>query len=584
MSASHIRLLGLLAATALGACAQPPGPAPAPPAAQTGEARLEHDRGDASVYGLYLAGEAAIDRGSSRDAAFYFARASGLDPASEPLRSRAFTAALVAGQVPEAAALAAGLGDAPQPVGGLARLVRGVEALSDGRDTEALTLLAEPPIPAPHGAAAALLAPWAAQAAGVQPPKAAPSDLASNPVLATIAALGSAERLELAGKNSDAEAVYKAHLAGKSGLFILGYGGFLERRGRRAEAVALYDRSLAARPDDAAVKAARARAAGGKPPPPAPDVRTGAAEALLAPAIVLLADHQGDSGLGYLRLALRLDPKLDEAWILVGDAMSTAGDQKAASEAYSHVKAGSDQYAAARGDLAIALQREGDKEGALSVIRQTLAGEPKNVRLLTLLADLLSEDERYPEAVEASTEAISAMPEGKAPWSLYFTRGAAEERAGRWPEGEADLKKALALSPDEPEVMNYLGYAWIDRGQHLPEAVALLERAEAKEPESGAIVDSLGWARFKTKDYPSALLDLERAVQLDPSDPEVNDHLGDIYWQVGRRLEAVYQWRRVLTLNPDAKRRAAVEAKLAERGAIAPAEPERVAAETDRRP
>jgi Flp pilus assembly protein TadD len=125
--------------------------------------------------------------------------------------------------------------------------------------------------------------------------------------------------------------------------------------------------------------------------------------------------------------------------------------------------------------------------------------------------------------------------------------------------------------------MNYLGYAWVDRDEHIPEALSLLEKAEAKQPDSGAIVDSLGWARYRTHDYADALLDLERAVQLDPADPEVNSHLGDVYWRVGRRLEARYQWRRVLTLAPDAKIRTSVEEKLKDGlpedadGAVAPA-------------
>ena len=181
---------------------------------------------------------------------------------------------------------------------------------------------------------------------------------------------------------------------------------------------------------------------------------------------------------------------------------------------------------------------------------------------MTLYADLLSDDERYEEAASTLNKAIEETGEANAGWTLFYLRGASEERAGHWSIGETDLKKSLKLKPDEPEVMNYLGYAWVDRGEHLPEAVAMLEKAEALQPDSGAIVDSLGWARYRTHDYASAIIDLERAIQLDPSDPEVNNHLGDVYWRVGRRLEAQYQWRRVLSLSPDEKTRAAVEAKL----------------------
>jgi tetratricopeptide (TPR) repeat protein len=226
------------------------------------------------------------------------------------------------------------------------------------------------------------------------------------------------------------------------------------------------------------------------------------------------------------------------------------------------VKPGSEQYATARGDLALALQKAGDKQGALTLAKETIEAAPQDPRTLTLYADLLNDDDRYDEAAAALDKAIQSIGETNAGWSLFYLRGAAEERAGRWPAAEADLKRSLKLNPDEPEVMNYLGYAWVDRGEHLPEALVLLEKAEALSPDSGAIVDSLGWARYRTRDYASAIIDLERAIQLDPSDPEVNDHLGDVYWQVGRRLEAQYQWRRVLSLDPDAKMRAAVELKL----------------------
>jgi len=565
MAASNITCVSIaaLAAACLVGCASAPGAEPSdtqtlangPPAA-------ERDPGDSSVYGLYLAGEAAIDRGSSRDAAYFFSRASMVDPASSAIRTRAFTAALVAGEVSEAARIAASLPDGSEPVDGLAKLTRAVEAIADGRGSAALALLTGPGVSAPHAAAAQLLKPWAAAEAGDWKTAEAAPGVGANPVLVTVATLGRAEILEREGKFNEAEAIFKAHATPKNGLFVLGYGGFLERRNRYDDAVALYQRAATAKPEDIAFANAKARALAKRPAQPAPTVQEGAAEALVAPAVLMLAQHQGDSGLGYLRLALRLDPKLDEAWVLVGDSMTNAGDADAAKEAYSHVKPGSEQFAVARGDLALALQKAGDKEGALALTRETMLAAPNDPRLLSLYADLLNDDDRFEDSAAALTKAINEVGPEHASWSLFYLRGAAEERAGRWPEAEADLKKALSLNPDEPEVMNYLGYAWVDRGEHLPEAVALLERAEAKAPDSGAIVDSLGWARFRTHDYASAIIDLERAIELDPADPEVNDHLGDVYWRVGRRLEAQYQWNRVLTLSPDDKIRKSVEGKL----------------------
>ena len=131
-----------------------------------------------------------------------------------------------------------------------------------------------------------------------------------------------------------------------------------------------------------------------------------------------------------------------------------------------------------------------------------------------------------------------------------------------WPGAEKDLLHARALAPDEPDVLNYLGYSWADRGERLGEALALLKTAAAKSPNSGAIIDSLGWAYFKVGDLEKAVENLERAVELEPSAADINDHLGDVYAAVGRSLEARYQWQRVLTLEASDELKASAQAKI----------------------
>jgi len=156
-------------------------------------------------------------------------------------------------------------------------------------------------------------------------------------------------------------------------------------------------------------------------------------------------------------------------------------------------------------------------------------------------------------------------------WRLLYMRGVALQSDDRWPEAERDLQAALAQAPDEPELLNFLGYSWIDKGEHLDEALDMVKRAVAASPRSGAIIDSLGWAYYRMGDYNSAVAELETAVSLDAADPEINNHLGDAYWQVGRKIEARYQWARVLTLEPDAKIKAQAETKL--KDGLAPADP-----------
>ena len=156
----------------------------------------------------------------------------------------------------------------------------------------------------------------------------------------------------------------------------------------------------------------------------------------------------------------------------------------------------------------------------------------------------------------------SAWPAPDASWGLYFLRGSMNERAGHWPEAQADLRNALRLSPDEPIVLNYLGYSLLDRGEKQAEAVALVERAAKLRPGDGGVIDSLGWAQYRQGRYAEAVTTLERAQALEPNDPTLAEHLGDAYWQVGRRIEARFRWRQALDLDPTAAQKKSLNAKL----------------------
>ena len=167
------------------------------------------------------------------------------------------------------------------------------------------------------------------------------------------------------------------------------------------------------------------------------------------------------------------------------------------------------------------------------------------------LGDALRTAERYPEAVAAYDAAIALVP---APmpvhWPLYYTRGIANERAGNWPAAEADFRAALKLEPDQPLVLNYLGYSMVEKQEKLDEALGMIERASKAEPDDGYITDSLGWVLYRLGRYDEAVKPMLRAVELTPDDPVINDHLGDVLWMVGRKREAEFQWRRALSFGP----------------------------------
>jgi Flp pilus assembly protein TadD len=247
--------------------------------------------------------------------------------------------------------------------------------------------------------------------------------------------------------------------------------------------------------------------------------------------------------------------------------MVAAGDVDAARAAYDHPKPGSPDYLGARARLIETYPEPEDAPKVLQLAQDTVKAEPGDPDALTLLADALRTSERYKESADVLDKLIATRGEA-ASWDLYYMRGVALEQAGNWPDAERDLKKALAMKPDEPDILNYLGYSWIDRGEQIQQGKAMIEKALATKPDSGAIVDSLGWAYYKLGEYDKSVQQLERATELEPADAEINNHLGDAYWRAGRHVEATFQWRRVLTLQPDAKLKAEVEAKLRDGGLI----------------
>ena len=553
--ASHLAIAAA-ALAALTACATPGPPGPTT-AAATSAGTTD---ADASIYGLFLAGQAALDSGDSRSATDLFGKAAGKDPDAAYLKARVLTAALMAGDVARAANSApdADSGSGEKILGVLAK---SVEALSEGRGEDAYQILNRAGDLGRGMAAVALLKPWAAASAGRTEISTSMPAL-DDRLTRLVASIDQGLLLERAHRFGEAETTFKALLQDRAGLALVvaSYGPFLERRGRRQEAIGLYDQVLATAPDDADMTINRARAAAKAAAPPPLTVREGAAQALMVPAAVVLADKEQEVGLIYLRLALRLDPSESEAWMLVGDALTGMNDVAGARAAFAQVSPKSGHYVDARTRLAWSYQTN-DKDQALKIAQDTVQQRPDSQDAKLTTADLLRADDRYAESAKLLDEVIARAGD-RAEWRLYYMRGVALERAGQWPAAEQDLQTALKMKPDSPEVLNYLGYSWVNRGTHIQDGLAMIEKALAAQPDEGAYVDSLGWAYYRLGDYKKAVGLLERAATLDAGDAEINDHLGDAYWRAGRHDEARFQWRSVLTMNPPDDIKARVQAKL----------------------
>ena len=550
-----------VALLALSACATQAPSGASDQAAQTAAAGPPD--GPSSVYGLYLAGEVALDSADNKAAADLFDRAKDSSPDAAFLKEKVFTSALLGGDLPRAAAAAPGPGEGSPINQELGVLARAVDALAQGNGDRAYAALSAPrPADAPSLPSIDLLKPWAAAAARRWP--AALSVPATDDRLSRLVGdLDQAMLFERAHRYGEAETAFKALLAQRSAQGLIGqaYGEFLERRGRRQDAVSLYNQLLTDDPQDTAAEAARARAVAKGRPPSQPTILEGAAQSLLIQAETQLAGKDSIGALEFLQMVLRLDPDKEEALLRAGDVLTAAGDSVSARAFYARVGPKSPDYVDARTRLAWSYQAD-DKDTALKLARETVAARPGSDAAQLALAYLLRADERYQESIKV-LDPLIATPAGGANWQLYYMRAVALERSGRWPDAQRDLDKALSLKPDEPEVLNYLGYSWVNRGERVKDGMAMIQKAVAAQPDEGAFVDSLGWAYYRLGDYTNAVETLEYAVMLEAGDAEINDHLGDAYWRAGRRDEARFQWDAVLTMKPDPDVKARAEAKLA---------------------
>ena len=365
-----------------------------------------------SSYGQFLAGEAALNDGKSAEAARFFQSAQAPGSGDEGLVSeRAFTAALLAGEVEKAALLAPTDLGASEQSKRLGKLVVAVETLAEGKSKDAATLLAGDAIAIPHKQVAALLQPWAAAGAGDVEASLVRPQVRGDRMVDYFGQIGQAHLYERAKRYDEAETDFKAVTgANASEMALVAYGAFLERRGRRVDAVALYQTGLSQDPGNVALKLAKTRAEAGKAAPAMPTIREGAAQALLAPAAQMISAKQTQIALGYLRLALRLDPGRDVAWVMVGDIMQSSGDTEAARAAYVRPKPGSAEFGAAQAKLAWTYQAADDKEMALKLARAAAATGGADARIT--LSELLRSNDQWGESADVLT---SVIKESKTP-------------------------------------------------------------------------------------------------------------------------------------------------------------------------
>lgn len=521
----------------------------------------------ASAIGNYLAGRHAQSEKDLNKAVTYLEAALRALPEAPDLLRRTFVLMTIEGRITEALPLANRLlsQNSKSPIAHLTVLI---DALKRGDDADQIARLKAQPENGLNGFAKPALEAWSLVGRGK-----------TDEGLAVLKALNAKKTsrrlydmqraliLDFAERPTKAEAAY-GRLAknrdNRSFRFTQLFGNLLERRGKTAAARALYDQFAAANPGTMLLAGAYARLDGGrKPAPIIASATDGAAEAIFNIANSLRQQRAQETAMVLGRLALWLKPKYPIAQMMVAGILDDDRRYDQANAIYRAIEQGSPFRFLADLRRARNLNSLKETEPAIRLLKSLAGKFSKTAQPLTSLGDLLRRHKRWDEAIAAYSQAIERIGAlEKRHWRMLYSRGIALERAKRWPEAERDFLRALEFEPDQPYVLNYLGYSWVDQGVNLERALDMIHSAVRRQPNDGYIIDSLGWVYYRLGNYKKAVLELERAIQIRPQDPVINDHLGDAYWRVGRTLEAHFQWQRSLGLKPDAKVEAELRKKL----------------------
>ena len=261
------------------------------------------------------------------------------------------------------------------------------------------------------------------------------------------------------------------------------------------------------------------------------------------------------------KLSLRLRKDFNAMRLLLSSSFELIDLENNADEIVSQVNTKNPYYMKFL-KLRVSLSDEIKRKNKIKpLLEELINNHQKNWELKILLADIYRTEKNYDGSINLYSQIIEdVLDENK--WSIFYSRGIAYERLNKWEKAEEDLKMAMTLQPNDPYVINYLAYSWLDRKMNIDLALNLLEKAVELEPSDGYILDSLGWAHYLSNSYEKSVYFLEKAVSFLPNDPTLNDHLGDAYWKSGRYDEAQSQWKRVLIIDPEFKNKDDVKKKI----------------------
>jgi tetratricopeptide (TPR) repeat protein len=542
-------------------------------------ARADSANSQWSVSGAFLAGMNAKNRGDMKTAADLLPLALAASPDDPGLMQAALYAEISDGRIDEGIKIAkkAVAAKSPAQQAPLVTIMMIQDAIKQKQYDHALDFARKLPDQQIGKYAGPMIRAWliAGNQKQVAPAVKELKALESEPGFAPFALIQRAAIEDFLGHPDDAMKTYQQAVDASnsiSTLLLQMYGNLLVRRGDKAGLDKLLERfasSNAGSSDVISGPLVTLLKSGDKQKPLVNSAGDGVAGVMSGMSVLLLQQNLYSEALLFARLGLDLKPDLDIGRILAGDIYRRTNRYDDAVSMYSGVKPDSIYSWSARLSVADCLQRENKNDEAEKLLRDMTASDKSDVEAPELLGDLLRSSSKFEAAADAYTTAIARVPNPLPnDWSLFYFRGTSYERSNQWPKAEADFKKALELSPDQPYVLNYLAYTWVERREHLDEALKMLQTAVDARPEEGFIVDSLGWAHYQLGHYQDAVKYLERAVALSPQDPTLNDHLGDAYWRAGRHIEARFQWSRALSFKPEDDQVKVIEGKV--RDGLAP--------------
>jgi tetratricopeptide (TPR) repeat protein len=344
------------------------------------------------------------------------------------------------------------------------------------------------------------------------------------------------------------------------------YARFLERKGEKQKAIDVLNRIDEFAVGRVPITVLRKEIEAGKPVSRLVDGPVdGASEVLLDLGSALNRSGGEVFVKLYLQLARALEPNSDAVLLQLASVAEQQNDSEAAIDLYARIPEDSPIKRVAELQRGLNLADLNRQDEAIAQLTKLLDQDPDDMRAYLALGGVYASKQDFRNAADVYDKAVGRLKILSASdWNVFYQRGIAYERLKEWPKAEPNFRKALELYPNQPQVMNYLGYSWVDMGMNLDEAMDLIRKAVDLRPSDGYIVDSLGWAYYRLGKFDDAVRELERAVSLKPDDPVLNDHLGDAYWRDGRRLEATFQWAHARDMKPDKDVLAGVQKKLAE--------------------